>query len=104
MSQFPSEIKIEDLASTAQRNGDIIAAVSLPDTDPGFPVLQDSVCGIRSIFRQKKIAVAVAVVVIVPVTSFIVIVVIDQVDLTILFDKVESFYLPPTDPVRDRNY
>src|SRR5258707_11756025 len=80
MSRFPSEVKFVDFASKTQRNGYIITAVSLADTNPGIPVLVLSECNIRAIFRQCKTTVQV----------------IGQggpVDLTILFDKIEFVHL-----------
>src|SRR5260370_2371653 len=68
-----------DFAHTTQRNRDIITAVSVPDTNPGIPVLVLSKCNIRSIFRQfQRIAVIARG---------------GPVGLTILFDKVKFSYL-----------
>src|SRR6266478_3130041 len=94
MSRLPSEVKITDFARTTQRNGDIIAAASLPDTNPGTHVHVLSKCNIRSIFRQcKRIEV-------IPWG--------DPADRTILFDKVDFFYMVGNLVVgplrRDHNY
>src|SRR5258707_14455801 len=75
MSLLLSEVKIGDFAIITQRKGDIIAAVSLPDTNSGISL---SKCNIRSIFRQFK--------------RILVIVRSGPPDLTTLFDKVEFFY------------
>src|SRR6266436_6227690 len=94
MSRLPSEVKITDFTRTTQRNGGIIAAVSPPDTNPGIHVLALSKCNIRSIFRQfKRIAVIVWS---------------GPADRTVLFDKVEFFYMVGNLVVgplrRDHNY
>src|SRR6266481_2879449 len=80
MSRLPSEVKIADFARTTQRNGGIIAAVSLPDTNPGIHVLALSKCNIRSIVRQFK-------------TRIEVIAWDGPADRAVLFDKVEFFYM-----------
>src|SRR5258708_38586647 len=77
MNQLSSEVKILDFAITAERNGDIVTAVSLPDTNPTVLVLRK--CNVRSIFRQcKRIGVIAWS---------------GPPDLTSLFDKVEFCYL-----------
>src|SRR5258707_13708294 len=94
MSRLPSEVKIADFTRTTQRNGGIIAAVSLPDTNPGILVLVLSKCNVRSIFRQFK--------------RIVVIVWGGPADRTVLFDEVEFFYTVGTLVVgplrRDHNY
>src|SRR6266436_5102772 len=93
MSRLPSEVKIPDFRTT-QRNGGIIAAVSLPDTNPCTPVLVLSKCNIRSIFRQFK--------------RIEVIAWDGPADRTVLFDKVDFFYMVEDLMVgplrRDHNY
>src|SRR6266436_4209426 len=93
MSRLPSEVKIPDFRTT-QRNGGIIAAVSLPDTNPGTHVLVLSKCNIRSIFRQFKRIEVIAWG--------------GPADRTVLFDKVEFFYMVGNLVVgllrRDHNY
>src|SRR6266436_5107502 len=79
MSRLPSEVKIEDFSRTTQRDGGIIAAVSLPDTNPGTHVLALSKCNIRSIFRQFKMIAVIAWD--------------GPADRTVLFDKVDFFYM-----------
>src|SRR5260221_8352363 len=96
MSRLPGEVKIADFTHTTQRNRSIITAVSLPDTNPGIPVLVLSKCNVRSIFRQfKRIGVIMRGG---PLA----------VDLTTLFDKIEFFHMVGNlvvGPVpRDHNY
>src|SRR5258708_38402980 len=52
MNRLSSEVKILDFAITTERNGDIVTAVSLPDTNLTVLVLRK--CNVRSIFRQCK--------------------------------------------------
>src|SRR5258708_25749407 len=83
MSRLPSEVKIPD--STTKRNGDIVTAIGLPDTNPGIAVLVLRKCNVRSMFRQFK--------------GKPIIVLGGPPDSTTLFDKVEFFYLVGNLPV-----
>src|SRR5258708_25070440 len=95
MNLLSSEVKILDLTTT-QRNGDIITAVSLPDTNPNIPVLVLRKCNVRSIFRQCKSMIG-------PVIARD-----GPPDPTTLFDKVEFCYpMGVSEEVvgqRDHNY
>src|SRR5258708_4037088 len=94
MNRLSSEVKILDFAITTERNGDMVTAVSLPDTNPTVLVLRK--CNVRSIFRQcKRIGVIAWG---------------GPPDLTSLFDKVEFCYLigirieKQVARLRDHNY
>src|SRR5258705_4198404 len=52
MNRLSGEVKIFDFAITTERNGAIVTAVSLPDTNLTVLVLRK--CNVRSIFRQCK--------------------------------------------------
>src|SRR5258708_27449223 len=76
MSRPPSEIKTEDFVSTTQRNGDIITVVSLPDANRGISVVVLSKCNIFRQFKRKGVIARGGL-----------------ENMTILFGKVEFFYL-----------